>query len=347
VKRFLLDLHPDQYPLEGYRRTQLLEWVFKRGVGSFAEMDNLPKTLRDDLEQNYSLTAFQKVESFPSSDGSTKYLYTLLDGRQMEAVLMPYADRTTICVSTMVGCPAGCAFCATGKLGFGRNLTPGEVIEQILYAARDQGIVPGAIRNLVFMGMGEPLLNYDNTLEAARIMLHEDGLGMSQRRVTLSTVGLPKQIVKLAGEDVTVKLAISLHAPDEETRQRIIPTAHAHTIHDILEAAREYQRRSKRRVTFEYAMLAGVNDALWQAELLADLLKGLISHVNLIPMNAWSGSDFASSSESRIQAFYDVLEARGIPVSVRRSRGRDAGAACGQLALKRPDAVSSRFGTAV
>jgi 23S rRNA (adenine2503-C2)-methyltransferase len=340
VKPFLLDLHPDQYPLEGYRRTQLLEWVFKRGVSSFSEMDNLPKALRDELEASYRLSAFSKVEVFPSTDGSTKYLYTLLDGRQMEAVLMPYVDRTTICVSTMVGCPAGCAFCATGKLGFGRNLTPGEVIEQILYAARDQGIAPTAIRNLVFMGMGEPLLNYDNTLEAARIMLHEDGLGMSQRRVTLSTVGLPRQIVKLAGEDVTVKLAISLHAPDEETRKRIIPTAHAHTIADILEAAREYQRRSKRRVTLEYAMLAGVNDALWQAELLADLLKGLISHVNLIPMNPWPGSGFASSSESRIQAFYDTLEARGVPVSVRRSRGRDAGAACGQLALKRPDAAA-------
>ena len=346
MKPYLLDLHPDQYPLEGYRRNQLLEWVFKRGVGSFGEMDNLPKSLRDDLERDFTLSAFSKVETFPSSDGSTKYLYTLLDGRQMEAVLMPYADRTTICVSTMVGCPAGCSFCATGKLGFGRNLTAGEVIEQILYAARDQGIAPGAIRNLVFMGMGEPLLNYDNTLTAARIMLHEDGLGMSQRRVTLSTVGLPKQIVKLAGEDVTVKLAISLHAPDEETRKAIIPTAHAHTIFEILEAAREYQRRSKRRVTFEYAMLSGVNDALWQAELLADLLKGLISHVNLIPMNAWAGAGFSSSSESRIQAFYDILEARGIPVSVRRSRGRDAGAACGQLALKRPDGRSSEISAA-
>jgi 23S rRNA (adenine2503-C2)-methyltransferase len=336
VKPFLLDLHPDQYPLEGYRRTQLLEWVFKHGVSNFDEMENLPKALREELKASYTLSAFSRVEVFPSSDGSTKFLYTLLDGLQMEAVLMPYQDRTTICVSTMVGCPAGCAFCATGKLGFGRNLTPGEVIEQVLSAARHQGVPPVAIRNLVFMGMGEPLLNYDATLEAARIMLHEDGLGMSQRRVTLSTVGLPKQIVKLAGEDVTVKLAISLHAPDEETRKRIIPTAHAHTIENILEAAREYQRRSKRRVTFEYAMLAGVNDALWQAELLADLLKGLIAHVNLIPMNPWPGSGFASSSETRIQAFYDALEARGVPVSVRRSRGRDAGAACGQLALKRP-----------
>ncbi len=336
MKPFLLDLHPDAYPLEGYRQTQLLEWVFARGVGSFAEMSNIPQALRLQLEQEFSLTAFSKVEKFVSTDGSTKYLYTLHDNRQMEAVLMPYQDRVTICVSTMVGCPAGCAFCATGRMGFGRNLTAGEIIEQILYAARDNNWQPNVIRNLVFMGMGEPLLNYDHTLNAARILLHPKGLGMSQRRVTLSTVGLPKQIIQLASEDVVVKLAISLHAPDEETRKQIIPTAHAHTIKDILDSAREYQRRSKRRVTFEYSMLAGINDHLWQAELLAECLRGLIAHVNLIPMNPWAGSGFTSSSETRIQEFYNTLENLGIPVSVRRSRGRDAGAACGQLALKRP-----------
>ena len=333
----LLDRHPDQYPLEGYRRSQLLEWVFKHGVVGFADMTSLPRHVREELEAQFSISPFANVEAFESQDGSTKYLFTLNDGRSTEAVLMPYQDRTTICVSTMVGCPAGCAFCATGRMGFGRNLTPGEVIGQVLEAARRHGIPPVEIRNLVFMGMGEPLLNYDNTLQAARIMLHADALGMSSRRVTLSTVGLPDKIVRLAGEDVVVKLAISLHAPDEETRRAIIPTAHAHTIDAILDAAREYQARSRRRVTFEYAMLAGVNDHLWQADLMADLLRGLIAHVNLIPMNQWDDSGFSGSSEKQIQAFYNVLEARGVPVSVRRSRGRDAGAACGQLALKRPE----------
>ncbi len=337
TKPFLLDLHPDQYPLEGYRQKQLLEWVFGQGVSSFSQMSNIPQASRSQLEDSFAFSTFLKVEKFVSTDGSTKYLYTLLDGKQMEAVLMPYQDRITICVSTMVGCPAGCAFCATGRMGFGRNLTSGEIVEQVLYAARDNGWQPNMIRNLVFMGMGEPLLNYDHTLNAARILLHPNGLGMSQRRVTLSTVGLPKQIIKLASEDVVVKLAISLHAPDEETRQQIIPTAHASSIKDILESAREYQRRSKRRLTFEYSMLAGVNDHLWQAELLAELLRGLIAHVNLIPMNSWAGSGFTSSSEARIQEFYNTLEHLGIPVSVRRSRGRDAGAACGQLALKRPE----------
>ncbi|HEX2863039.1 MAG TPA: 23S rRNA (adenine(2503)-C(2))-methyltransferase RlmN, partial [Deinococcales bacterium] len=234
-----------------------------------------------------------------------------------------------------------CAFCATGALGFGRNLSPGEIVGQVLAATAHAGLPPKAVRNLVFMGMGEPLLNYANTLNAARILLSDEGLGFSARRVTLSTVGLPERIERLADEDVTVKLAISLHAPDEETRKAIIPTAHAHSIESILDAARVYQRRSGRRVTFEYAMLGGINDADWQADLLADRLKGLIAHVNLIPLNDWPGSAFKPSSENRLRAFAGILEARGVPVSIRRSRGRDAGAACGQLALQSVGAAAA------
>ncbi|AFZ68970.1 23S rRNA (adenine(2503)-C(2))-methyltransferase RlmN [Deinococcus peraridilitoris] len=334
----LLDLHPDQYPLHGYRRRQLLEWVFEHGAPSFEAMTNLPATLRSELADQYTFDPFLGIETVSSSDGSVKYLFTLPDLKQMEAVYMPYLDRRTICVSTMVGCPAKCAFCATGALGFGRNLTAGEIVGQVLAVARGQGVAPREIRNLVFMGMGEPLLNYDHVMLASRILLHEHGLGMSKRRVTLSTVGLPRGIRKLAAEDdLGIKLAISLHAPDEETRQRIIPTAHANTIAEIMASAREYQAVTGRRVTFEYAMLRDVNDQLWQADLLADLLRGLVSHVNLIPMNPWDGSGFLESSEQQLQAFYDRLEARGVEVSVRRSRGRDAGAACGQLALKRPE----------
>ncbi|WP_034334819.1 23S rRNA (adenine(2503)-C(2))-methyltransferase RlmN [Deinococcus misasensis] len=341
MKVLLLDLQPDQYPLEGYRKKQLLSWVFEHAAPDFDSMTNLPLKLRSELQEAYELSPFTKVDTFASTDGSVKYLFTLRDGRQMEAVFMPYEDRKTICVSTMVGCPAKCAFCATGALGFGRNLTPGEIIGQILYAARDQGIPPKEIRNLVFMGMGEPLLNYENTMNAARIMLSPEALNMSQRRVTLSTVGLAKGIRKLATEDIELKLAISLHAPDEETRQKIIPTGQANSIPEIMDAARDYQAKTGRRITMEYAMLKGVNDHLWQADLLADLLRGMVSHVNLIPMNPWDGSGFEESSEAQIQAFYDRLEDRGIPVSVRRSRGRDAGAACGQLALQKPSLRSS------
>lgn len=338
--QFLLDLHPDLYPLEGFRRRQLLEWVFVQGVGTFDAMTNLPAEARADLAARYTLNPFREIETVRSADGSVKYLFTLLDGRQMEAVYMPYLDRKTICVSTMVGCPARCAFCATGAMGFGRNLTPGEIVAQVLAVAGGEGLAPREIRNLVFMGMGEAMLNYANTMQAARILLHPQALGMSKRRVTLSTVGIAKGIRQLAAEDdLGIKLAISLHAPDEETRRRIIPTGAANSIEEIMAAARDYQAVTGRRITLEYTMLRDVNDHLWQAERLADLLQGLVSHVNLIPMNPWDGSGFESSTEEQIQAFYDVLEARGVDVSVRRSRGKDAGAACGQLALKRPGAA--------
>lgn len=339
--KLLLDLHPDEYPLAGFRRRQLLEWVFVQGVGTFGGMTNLPSETRAELAAQYHLNPFRDIETVRSVDGSVKYLFTLQDGRQMEAVYMPYLDRKTICVSTMVGCPAKCAFCATGAMGFGRNLTPGEIVGQVLAVAGGEGIAPREIRNLVFMGMGEAMLNYDHTMLAARILLHPQALGMSKRRVTLSTVGIAKGIRRLAEEDdLGIKLAISLHAPDEETRRKIIPTGHVNSIAEIMEAARDYQTVTGRRITLEYTMLEGLNDHLWQAEVLADLLKGLVSHVNLIPMNPWEGSDFQSSSEEQIQAFYNALEARGVDVSVRRSRGRDAGAACGQLALKRPQAVT-------
>ncbi|KEF33598.1 MULTISPECIES: 23S rRNA (adenine(2503)-C(2))-methyltransferase RlmN [Deinococcus] len=339
--QLLLDLHPDEYPLEGFRRRQLLEWVFVQGVGTFEAMTNLPTSLRSDLAARFQLNPFREIETVRSADGSAKYLFTLLDGRQMEAVYMPYLDRKTVCVSTMVGCPARCAFCATGAMGFSRNLTPGEIVGQVLAVAAGEGLEPREIRNLVFMGMGEAMLNYEHTMKAARILLHPQALGMSKRRVTLSTVGIAKGIRRLAEEDdLGLKLAISLHAPDEETRQKIIPTGAANSIEEIMAAARDYQAVTGRRVTLEYTMLRGVNDHLWQAELLAERLRGLVSHVNLIPMNPWDGSGFESSTEEQIQAFYDVLEARGVDVSVRRSRGKDAGAACGQLALKRPGAAA-------
>lgn len=339
--QLLLDLHPDAYPLDNWRRTQLLEWVFVQGVGEFEAMTNLPAPLRAELANTFHLNPFREIETVRSSDGSVKYLFTLQDGRQMEAVYMPYLNRKTVCVSTMVGCPAKCSFCATGAMGFGRNLTPGEIVGQVLAVAGGEGLAPRDLRNLVFMGMGEAMLNYDHTMAAARILLHPQALGMSKRRITLSTVGIAKGITRLASEDdLGLKLAISLHAPDEETRQRIIPTGAANSIAEIMAAAREYQGVTGRRITFEYTMLRGVNDAVWQAELLADLLRGLVSHVNLIPMNPWDGSGFQSTSETDIQSFYDTLERRGVDVSVRRSRGKDAGAACGQLALKRPGAVS-------
>ena len=337
VRPSLLELDVTDLPVpsasQRYRQRQLADWLYVQGATSFDEMTNLPKAWRDELAAQYDLLPYLKTERFVSADGSVRYLFTLRDGKQTEAVYMPYANRKTICISSMVGCPAGCAFCATGALGFGRNLTRGEILGQILGVAAGEGFPPREIRNLVLMGMGEALLNYDNALRAIRTMIHPEGLDMSPRRITLSTVGLPERIKRLAKEELSLVLAVSLHAPDEETRRRIIPTAHAHSIDDILASLHVWQETIGRRITIEYTMLEGINDAPWQAELLAKRLKGLLVHVNLIPFNPWGASAFTSSSRSDITTFQEILERAGISVSVRFSRGRDAGAACGQLAL--------------
>jgi 23S rRNA (adenine2503-C2)-methyltransferase len=318
---------------EPYRRAQLANWVFAQGAQGFAAMRNLPRSFRDELESRYALSPFARSERFPSRDGSVRYLFTLPDGKQTEAVYMPYANRKTVCISSMVGCPAGCAFCATGALGFGRNLTRAEIHGQLLAVAWGEGFAPRELRNVVLMGMGEALLNYDNALLAIRDMVNPEGLGLSPRRITLSTVGLPRQIRRLAAEELPLVLAVSLHAPDEETRRAIIPTAHAHSLPDIVAALHDYQAATRRRITAEYTLLDGVNDALWQADALAELLEGLKSHVNLIPFNPWGASRFRATSRARTEEFRERLEAAGLSVSVRFSRGRDVGGACGQLAL--------------
>lgn len=323
-----------------YRRRQLGAWVYGRGVTDPAAMTDLPQGVRDWFAANVAPTPFAAFRRFPSDDGSVRYLFTLRDGKQTEAVYMPYAGRRTVCVSSMVGCPAGCAFCATGAMGFGRNLTRGEIVAQLVEVARHEGVPPTAIRNVVLMGMGEALLNYDNAIGAIRTYLDPLGLDMSPRRITLSTVGLPSRIRRLAGEGLPLVLAVSLHAPDQETRQRIIPTAHAHPVPEIMESLRDWQAATSRRVTIEYTMLEGVNDHDWQADMLADLLKGLTSHVNLIPFNPWTDSGFVGTPRERLARFRDRLAARGVSVSVRFSRGRDAGAACGQLALQGADAAA-------
>lgn len=338
-KPLLLDLEPHAWPAEDarpYRRQQLLSAVFETGIGSLADATALPKAWRHVLAETYDLSPFRQVERVPSWDGSVRYLLTLQDGRQTEAVYMPYDNRKTVCISSMVGCPAGCRFCATGALGFGRNLSRGEIVAQLLVIAQHEDLAPKDLRNVVLMGMGEALLNYDEAVAAIRRMIDPDALDMSPRRITLSTVGLPERIRRLAGEGLNLTLAVSLHAPDEATRKAIIPTAHAHSIDDIMDSLGVWQERTNRRVTFEYTMLRGVNDHDWQATQLAARMRGLRAHVNLIPFNDWANSGFESSSRDRIDAFKRRLEAAGVSVSVRFSRGQDAGGACGQLSLQTP-----------
>lgn len=338
----LLDLPPAELPTDGpaYRRTQLANWIYLHGARGFDAMTNLPLTWRDELAAAWRIDPFERVRRFPSSDGSVRYLFDLPDGKQTEAVYMPYQDRKTVCVSSMVGCPAGCAFCATGAMGFGRNLGVAEIVGQLLAIAWHEGFPPRELRNVVLMGMGEALLNYDAALTAIRTLIDPTGLDMSPRRITLSTVGLPRKMERLAGEGLDLTLAVSLHAPDDETRRRIIPTAQRFDVHDIIGALQTWQDRVGRRITIEYTMLADVNDHPWQAALLVDRLRGLSTHVNLIPFNPWPNSGFTSSSRARIGRFEATLAKAKIPVSVRFSRGRDTGGACGQLALRGADATA-------
>ncbi|MDW8425774.1 MAG: 23S rRNA (adenine(2503)-C(2))-methyltransferase RlmN [Meiothermus sp.] len=335
-KTSLLSLPIESLPGEGYRRQQLAGWLYARGARQWDQMTDLPRALRNEWAEQFRVSEFAEVLPYPSQDGSVKYLYTLLDGQKTEAVYMPYPNRKTLCISSMVGCPAGCTFCATGKMGFGRNLTAAEIVDQILFAAYHQGHTPREIRNVVLMGMGEPLLNVENVFAAIERMLHPQGLAMSPRRITLSTVGIPRGIYKLAESGLGVRLALSLHAPDDETRQQIIPTALRYRIAEIMEAVRHYYAQTGRRVTLEYTLLKGLNDHDWQARALAGLFKGLSVHMNLIPWNPWEGAPHQGTPKAQILKFATTLKQQGIPTSVRWSRGQDVGAACGQLALKQP-----------
>lgn len=334
----LLDAPLAELPLPAgepaYRRAQLAEWLYVRAEADPLAMTSLPLALREWLAAEHVADPFAAVRRFPSRDGSVRYLFTLRDGRSTEAVYMPYAGRRTVCVSSMVGCPAGCAFCATGALGFGRNLTRGEIVGQVLAVARHEGIEPRSVRNVVLMGMGEALLNYAEALAAVRTLVDPRALAMSPRRITVSTVGLPSRMRRLADEGLPLVLAVSLHAPDDETRRRIIPTALANPVDEIVDAMRHWREKVGRRVTIEYTLLAGVNDSDAKARRLAAIAREVGAHVNLIPFNPWTGSGFAQSSRRRTASFRAVLSERGVSVSVRFSRGRDAGGACGQLALR-------------
>jgi 23S rRNA (adenine2503-C2)-methyltransferase len=338
----VLDLTPTTLPFPEtakYRQKQLADWLYLQGARSFESMSNLPKAWREELTTHYQLDPFKSVQRFPSSDKSVRYLFTLQDGKQTEAVYMPYKDRKTVCLSSMVGCPAGCAFCATGALGFGRNLTKAEILGQVLAIAWEEKFSPREIRNVVMMGMGEALLNYENAIGAIKTMIDPTALDMSPRRVTVSTVGLPQRIRKLADENLPLVLAVSLHAPDDDTRKQIIPTAQAYPVADIIESLHDWQAAGGRRVTLEYTMLNGINDHIWQADMLAALVKDLTIHVNLIPFNAWHNSGFKTSTKDKMEVFQKVLEKADVSVSVRFSRGQDTGGACGQLSLQGADSL--------
>jgi 23S rRNA (adenine2503-C2)-methyltransferase len=322
-----------------YRARQVWEWAYRRFAASYDEMTNVPADLRARLAEDLPFPAMTVVAELASDDALTrKRLIRLHDGKLIESVLMLYdprgdaRGRANVCVSSQAGCAMGCVFCATGQAGFERNLTAGEIVAQVAGFARAQARGHGQpITNAVFMGMGEPMANYTNVWRAVETLHDPDGIGMAARHITISTVGHIPGIRKLAHEPLQVGLAVSLHAPDEALRERLIPTAHRYPLPDILQACRDYIAKTGRRVTFEYCLMDGVNDAPEQARALASALSAMLCHVNLIPVNPTPGDRIGRPSRGRTLAFQRELAAKGIPCTVRVEKGVEISAACGQL----------------
>jgi 23S rRNA (adenine2503-C2)-methyltransferase len=318
-----------------YRAKQVWQWLYQHKVPSVEEMTNLPKALRNQLKVNTQLGAMQLVAEQTALDGTVKRLYRLEDGQLIESVLMAYEDgRRTACISTQAGCAMGCVFCATGQMGFARHLTNGEIVEQALCFARLLEAEGERLSNVVLMGMGEPLHNYDNTMQAIHKLNDPDGLNIGQRHITLSTVGLVPAIQRFAKEDVQVGLAISLHAATDAERSALLPVNKRYPIHELLDAVRQYIAITNRRVTFEWALIRGENDTPEQAEALGRLLKGIMCHINLIPLNPTGGYDGGPSDPARVEVFQTILDHYGISSTVRVRRGIDIDAGCGQLKTK-------------
>ncbi|MCA9127421.1 MAG: 23S rRNA (adenine(2503)-C(2))-methyltransferase RlmN [Planctomycetales bacterium] len=317
-----------------FRIPQILNWLYEQRAESFVDMSNLPKLLRQDLADSFSLWTTRVIEHQTAADGTEKLLLQLWDGGRIECVLLREEGRRSICVSSQVGCAMGCVFCASGLDGVERNLTPGEILEQML---RLQRLLPADERlsHIVMMGMGEPLANLDSVLNALDVARDPNGLGISPRRITISTVGLPKAIDRLAKHSTPYHLAISLHAPNNELRDRLVPVNAKIGIEEILNAAERYFTATGRRLTFEYVLLAGINDTPQCAEQLARLLRRHVSMLNVIPYNAVAGLPYQTPSSNAINTFRNILLEGGINVMFRQRKGNGIDAACGQLRRNR------------
>jgi 23S rRNA (adenine2503-C2)-methyltransferase len=308
-------------------------WIYKKGATDVESMTNLARGLRASLAEEFAFTTPAIERREISIDGTEKFLLRLDDGHHIESVFIPDTPAMTLCVSTQVGCAMACAFCLTGKMGLVRNLTAGEIAGQVRVLVRELGLA-GTPFNIVLMGMGEPLHNYDETMRALRILCDKQGLGVPPRRITLSTVGLLPQLERMAREPIMPNLAISLHAPTDVQRGELVPINRKYGVAEIIAACRRFPLKKRGRITFEYVLLAGVNDRPEDARRLAKLLAGLQAKVNLIPLNAAAGIPFDRPSDEAVDAFGRTLADSGVTVSVRKSRGRDIRAACGQLLVE-------------
>jgi 23S rRNA (adenine2503-C2)-methyltransferase len=314
---------------KAFRAKQLYQWMHEKLARSYDEMTNVSKALKEKLQENFSFTSLQMVTYQESKiDGTRKYLFELADGNVVESVWMKYKHGNSVCVSSQVGCRMGCRFCASTIDGLERNLLPGEILDQIYFISRHTG---ERVSNIVVMGSGEPMDNYDNILQFVRMLTDENGLHISQRNVTVSTCGIAPKIRQLAEEDLQITLALSLHATTDEKRKKLMPIANAFSLEEVLNACAYYFEKTGRRLTFEYSLVRGVNDTEEDARELIDLIGHLNCHVNLIPVNPIEERDYKESTTQAIRAFQSKLERGGVTATVRREMGRDIDGACGQL----------------
>lgn len=314
-----------------FRAEQVFKWIYEQNATSFDEMTNLSLELREKLKENYTLNAFKILKKQKSADGTIKYLFDVLDGNGVETVLMKYHHGYSLCVSSQIGCKMGCKFCASTGIPFIRNLSSGEIVEELLAVQRDENI---KISNVVFMGIGEPLDNYENVVNAIRILNNQKGLSIGARHISISTSGLVPKIYKLAEENIQCTLSISLHATTDEKRSSMMPVNNRYNIEELLQACKDYIAKTNRRISFEYALAKDNNDNLEDAKRLVKLLKGMLCHVNLIPINKIENGNYTKSSNENILKFRDYLNDHGIVATVRRELGSDIDAACGQLRRK-------------
>lgn len=314
-----------------YRAEQVFKWLYTTNITSFDEMTNLSVNLRQKLKEHYNLGIYKIIKKQESVDGTKKYLFDVLDGNAIETVLMEYKHGKSLCVSSQIGCKMGCKFCASTGIQFVRNLTAGEIIEQILAVQRDENI---KISNVVFMGIGEPLDNYENVLTAIGTLNNQKGLNIGARHISISTSGLVPKIYQLAQEELQCTLSISLHATTNEKRSAMMPINQTYPIEELIKACKDYIKKTNRRISFEYALAKDNNDNLEDAKLLVKLLKGILCHVNLIPINKIEHGEFTKSTNENIIKFRDYLNEHGIVATIRRELGSDIEAACGQLRRK-------------
>ena len=333
IKNFDLDNLKEELKNMGekpFRAEQIFKWIFQDKVTSFEEMTNISLELRKKLEENYTLGNFKIVRKLESVDGTKKYLFDVQDGQGnlIESVLMQYHHGYTICVSSQVGCKMGCKFCASTGIPFSRDLEAGEIVEQLLAIERDLGI---RISNIVFMGIGEPLDNYDNVMESIKILNNPKGLGIGARHISISTSGLVPKIYEMADRQMQCTLSVSLHSSNNKTRSEMMPINYAYPIEELMKACKYYIEKTNKRISFEYALAKDNNDNLDDAKKLVQLLKGMLAHVNLIPINKIEDGKYTKSTNENIIKFRDYLNDHGIVATIRRELGSDISAACGQL----------------